>query len=307
MNLLDWFLDLFRDPVLAQEFVNDPDRTMASAGFSSVTTAQVQTVAAAVAPAAALSGGHPVYALQQAVAESHGIPFVPQQTFAAAAPDVLSNNEVLSPHTNTVIDHSFDLSFGDVTFGDKTTNVADHGGVVVNGNTHGDVLTDGSVKQTGAGNTANTGDIHSGSHSPVIVGTGNDVHDNSQAAGGDIINGNSGNIIKDNDMSGGHGGGAHAGGGIFGGGSANAGGGSGGSVVINDNSNHSTNSSSNVFGDQTNVNAGGNVHGGIDASHHDDSSVHTTTTTTTVDDHSNHQVDNSVHQDIHQGVDMHVF
>ena len=67
---------------------------------------------------------------------------------------------------------------------------------------------DGNV--VGEGNSANTGYIGGGSHSPIIIGEGNDtkVSDTSQHSGGDIIDGNQGTVIKDNDMSGGHGGGA---------------------------------------------------------------------------------------------------
>jgi hypothetical protein len=309
-NVIDWLLDLFRDPVQARAFVNDPERAMQNAGVQNVTAAQVQAVAATVAPAAVIhGGGDPVFGLQQAVAETHGIAFTPQpehvfapETQAFSNNDTLSHNDVLSPQAgHDVQQGGVNLDFGDITFGNKTTNVADHGGVVVDGNSSGDILTDGSVKQ-GAGSTANTGDIHSGSHSPVIVGSGNDVHDNSQTAGGDIIDGNSGNIIKDNNLGGGDGGNAHAGGGIFGGGTANAGGGGGGSITVNDSSNHSTTTNTGG-GDITNVNTGGgDVHGNIDASHHDDNSVHTDNST-----HDSHN-DSSVHTDnsVHQQVDTHV-
>jgi hypothetical protein len=310
-NVIDWLLDLFRDPVRARAFVNDPERAMQNAGVQNVTAAQVQAVAATVAPAAVIhGGGDPVFGLQQAVAETHGIAFTPQpehvfapETQAFSNNDTLSHNDVLSPQAgHDVQQGGVNLDFGDITFGNKTTNVADHGGVVVDGNSSGDILTDGSVKQ-GAGSTANTGDIHSGSHSPVIVGSGNDVHDNSQTAGGDIIDGNSGNIIKDNNLGGGDGGNAHAGGGIFGGGTANAGGGGGaGSITVNDSSNHSTTTNTGG-GDITNVNTGGaDVHGNIDASHHDDNSVHTDNST-----HDSHN-DSSVHTDnsVHQQVDTHV-
>ena len=40
-NVIDWILDLFRDPVHAQAFVNDPDRAMTNAGVQNVTAAQV--------------------------------------------------------------------------------------------------------------------------------------------------------------------------------------------------------------------------------------------------------------------------
>ncbi len=95
---------------------------------------------------------------------------------------------------------------------------------------------DGNV--VGDDNNANTGVIDSGSHSPVIIGEDNDteVKDSSQHSGGDIITGNEGTVIKDNDMCGGHGGSASSsgGGGLLGigngGNEANAGGGGGGGI-----------------------------------------------------------------------------
>ena len=95
-NVIDWILDLFRDPVRAQAFIADPDRSMAAANVSNVTAAQVQSVAATVAPAAVLhGGGDPVVGLQQAVAQTHGIAFVPQRQT-----EVFSNNDTLS-HNDT--------------------------------------------------------------------------------------------------------------------------------------------------------------------------------------------------------------
>ena len=77
-NVIDWILDLFRDPVRAAEFVADPERCMQNAGVQNLTAAQVQTVAASVAPAAVIKGsGDPVAGLQHAVAQTHGIAFVP--------------------------------------------------------------------------------------------------------------------------------------------------------------------------------------------------------------------------------------
>ena len=78
-NVIDWILDLFRDPVQAQALIDDPNRSMQNAGVQNVTAAQVQAVAATVAPAAVIhGGGNPVHGLQQAVAETHGIALVPQ-------------------------------------------------------------------------------------------------------------------------------------------------------------------------------------------------------------------------------------
>jgi hypothetical protein len=301
-NVIDWILDLFRDPVAAQGFVNDPERSMAQAGVQGVTAAQVNAVAATVAPAAVIhGGGNPVHGLQQAVAETHGLAFVPQtntQAFsnndtlshnaAFSNNDTLSHNDVLSPNAgHDVQQGGVNLDFGDITFGDKTTNTADHGGVVVNGDNDGDILTDGSVKQTGDHNNANTGDIDAGDHSPVIVGNGNDVEDNSQeTGGGDIIQGNEGPVVKTGDIDtsgggavggdGGHGGGILTGGGGDGGAAT---GGAGGGVVIAPTQTTTTTAG----GDVTNVEThGGGISGGVDASHDDNSS-------------NSHNTDNSVH------------
>src|SRR5258705_11696643 len=94
-NVLDWILDLFRDPVQAQAFINDPDKSMQNAGVQNVSAAQVQAVAASVAPAAVIQGGgNPVHGLQQAVAQTHGIAFTPQHAFAPE-PRAFSKNDTL--------------------------------------------------------------------------------------------------------------------------------------------------------------------------------------------------------------------
>jgi hypothetical protein len=236
-------------------------------------------------------------------------PFSPQTTFAPQtqtdfashnATQVASNNDFMSPDQAAganAQNGAFNLGFGDITLGDKTTNTATDGGVVNTGNA-GDIDTtnvEGDGNVVGDDNNANTGVIEGGSHSPVIIGEGNDteVSDSSQHSGGDIITGNEGNIIKDNDMSGGHGGNASSsgGGGLLGIGNdseANAGGGGGGgSIILTDTSTHD--SSTTVGGDQTTVNAGHDVSGGVDASH-DDNSVDNSDNST----HDSHD-DNSTH------------
>ena len=321
-NVVDWILDLFRDPVQAQAFINDPNRSMLNAGVQNVTAAQVQAVAATVAPAAVIhGGGDPVYGLQQAVAETHGIAFTPQyeptfapDTQAFSNNDTLSHNDVLSnndPHIlspeagHDVQQGGVNLDFGDITFGDK--NTASDGSVINTGNA-GDIDTtnvEGDGNVVGDDNNANTGVIEAGDHSPVIVGEGNDteVSDSSQHSGGDIITGNEGNIIKDNDMSGGHGGSASSsgGGGLLGIGNdseANAGGGGGGgSIILTDASSHD--SSTTVGGDQTTVNAGHDVSGGVDASH-DDNSVDNSDNST----HDSHDATVETHVDVSNDVGL---
>ena len=324
-NVLDWILDLFRDPVQARAFLDNPDRSMATAGVQNVTAAQVNAVAASVAPAAVIhGGGNPVHGLQQAVAETHGIAFVPQtQTQAFSNNDTLSHNDVLSnndPHVlspeagHDVQQGGVNLDFGDITFGDKTTNTATDGGVVVDGDNDGDILTDGSVKQTGDDNNANTGDIETGDHSPVVLGNDNDLEDNSQeTGGGDIIQDNDGPVVKTGDIDtsgggasggdGGHGGGILTGGGGDGGAAT---GGAGGGVVIAPTQTTTTTAG----GDVTNVEThGGGISGNVDASHDDNSSNSHNTDNSTHDSHDN--IDNSTHDshntDIHQGVDVDLF
>ena len=86
-NVVDWILDLFRDPVQAQAFIADPDKSMPTAGVQNVSAAQVNAVAASVAPAAVIQGGgNPVHGLQQAVAQTHGIAFVRSQHVFAPRP-----------------------------------------------------------------------------------------------------------------------------------------------------------------------------------------------------------------------------
>ena len=302
-NVIDWILDLFRDPVQAQAFIDDPDRSMQNAGVQSVTAAQVQAVAATVAPAAVIhGGGNPVHGLQQAVAETHGIAFVPQsqhvfapETQAFSNNDTLSHNDVLSPEAgHDVQQGGVNLDFGDITLGDKTTNTATDGGVVVDGDNDGDILTDGSVKQEGDGNVANTGDIETGDHSPVIVGNDSDVEDNSQeTGGGDIIQDNDGPVVKTGDIDtsgggasggdGGHGGGILTGGGGDGGAAT---GGAGGVVIA------PTQTTNTGGGDITDIDTGGgDISGGVDASHDDNSSNSHNTDNSTHDSHD----DNSTH------------
>jgi hypothetical protein len=278
-NVIDWLLDLFRDPVRAQEFIADPSRAMAAANVSNVTAAQVQAVAATVAPAAVLQGGgDPVFGLQQAVAQTHGIAFAPQrQTDVLSNNDTLSHNDTrfMSPETNNAVGPdaqqgvgNFDLEFGDITFGDKTTNTATDGGVVNTG-TAGDIdatNVEGDGNVVGDDNeNVNTGDIDD---SNVNIGEDNDIDDSGdQTAGGDIISDNDGPVINDVDMSGGNGGGAvggDGGGGLIGvgndgGGATGGAGGSGGGIVIVDND------STSVGGNQTTVDgdASGGVSGGI--------------------------------------------
>ena len=277
-TLIDFILDLFRSPASAAGFIADPDGSLRDAGLPNVTAAQLHAVAATAAPAGMLlGGGDPVVGLQRAVANHHSIPaqfaapiaspFSPQTQFA---PEVASRNNTdfashndtdLASHNNVPVmspiqdaganaqQGGFNLGFGDITLGDRTSNTATNGGVLVDGNNGGDIVSgDGAV--LGDGNTTNNGDIWAGSGSNVAVGEDNEIEDNSQSAGGDLISGNDGPVISDVDMSGGHGGGASGGDSLIGIGSGGASGGEGGnagSIILTDASTHA------VGGNQTTV------------------------------------------------------
>lgn len=327
MNLIDWFLNLFRDPVSAAAFVADPDRELQHAGFGNVSAAQVQAVAATVAPAAVVhGGGNPVVGLQQAVAQTHGIAFTPQrQTEVLSNNDMLSHNDTrfLSPETNTVNSAGQDqqhgignvgLEFGDITFGDKSTNTAADGGVVNTG-TAGDIdatNVDGDGNVVGDDNeNVNTGDIED---SNVNIGEDNEIDDSGdQSAGGDIISGNEGPVINDVDMSGGNGGGASGGdggGGLIGigndGGDATGGaGGSGGGIVINDNDTTTTN----VDGNQTTVgDIDGSMSGGISGgSSLEDNSVDNSVDNSGQDNSTDNSGQVNTHVDVDTTIDAGLF
>lgn len=270
ISLIDFILDLFRSPASAASFISDPDGTLRDAGLPNVTAAQLHAVAATAAPAGVLlGGGNPVLGLQRAVADHHNIPaqfaapiaspFSPQTQFA---PEVASHNDTdFASHNDTPImspdqhaganaqQGAFNLGFGDITLGDKSTNTATNGGVVVDGDNRGDIVSgDGAV--LGDGNTTNNGDVWAGSGSHVAIGKDNEIEDKSQHAGGDLISGNDGPVISDVDMSGGHGGGASGGDsliGIGGGGASGGDGGNAGSIILTDTSTHA------VGGNQTTV------------------------------------------------------
>ncbi|KWX66250.1 IniB N-terminal domain-containing protein [Mycobacterium sp. NAZ190054] len=294
--IIDFILDLFRSPASAASFVADPDGALRDAGLPNVTAAQLASVAATAAPAGyALGGGDPIVGLQRAVADHHQLasnfasPFSPQTSWAPTfAPetntDLLSGNNV--PVASPVQDAganaqngAFNLGFGDITFGDKTSNTATNGGVVVDGDNDGDIVSgDGAV--LGDGNTTSNGDILAGSGSNVVVGKDNEVEDNSKTAGGDLIADNDAPVLNDVDTSGGNGGGADGGGSLIGIGGGNAVGGSGGNgggIIITDND----------------VNTGTQIDGDFGSDNTEDNSVNTsvetdisTSTETSVEDNS---------------------
>ena len=291
-TIIDYILDLFRSPDLAGAFVSNLEQALRDAGLPNVTAAQLSAVAATAAPAGvALGGGDPVLGLQRAVADHHSLAnsfapmYAPQRTFAPET-DIASHNrtnaEFLSPDQSSGANSQvggFNLGFGDITFGDKTSNTATDGGVVVDGDNDGDIVT-GDGAALGDGNTMNNGDILAGSGSNVVVGKDNEVEDNSQTAGGDLIADNDAPVLNDVDTSGGNGGGADGGGSLIGIGSGNAAGGDGGSgggIIITDND----------------VNTGTQIDGDLGSDNVEDNSVNTaveteisTSTESAVEDNS---------------------
>ncbi len=110
IKLIDFILDLFCDEDHAQAFVTNPDQALADAGFSNVTSAQLQSVAATAVPSLAMGGGgDPVAGLQQAVSGYWAPPAAP------IGADLASDNSFLSPTTNIQDDHSLSFGLGDVT------------------------------------------------------------------------------------------------------------------------------------------------------------------------------------------------
>ena len=198
INLLDYILDLFRDEGHAQAFVANPDQALADAGLSTVSSAQLQSVAATAIPSLAMGGsGEPVTDLQQAVSSYYGFqpqPDLAPQTDFSPSTDLASNNSFMSPTTNITDDHSLSFGMGDITLGDKTTAQGD-GAVAVGGSTHGDIVSgDGAV--LGNGNTVNNGDIHSAAGSTVTVGDGNAISEGNTSAGGDVLSSHDGTVIQ---------------------------------------------------------------------------------------------------------------
>ncbi|MCV7060751.1 hypothetical protein H7I76_09905 [Mycolicibacterium vaccae] len=272
--IIDFILDLFRSPASAATFIADPDGALRDAGLPNVTAAQLASVAATAAPAGyVLGGGDPIVGLQRAVADHHQLasnfasPFSPQTSWAPTfAPE--TNVPVASPVQDAganAQNGGFNLGFGDITFGDKTSNTATNGGVVVDGDNDGDIVSgDGAV--LGDGNTTSNGDILAGSGSNVVVGKDNEVEDNSKTAGGDLITDNDAPVLNDVDTSGGNGGAADGGGSLIGIGGGNAVGGSGGNgggIIITDND----------------VNTGTQIDGDFGSRNVEDSSVNTSVQT----------------------------
>ena len=209
-SLIDFILNLFRDPGAAQSFVVDPEHSLLDAGLSNVTSAQIQSVAATAVPSLALGDGDPVVGLQTALTNHYGWEPViaPSPTWSPTwapqtdvSPNTLSNNNtsLLSPNQDAGANAQqgpFNLGFGDITLGNKTTTTANGpDAVAISGNNHGDIVSgDGAV--LGNGNSVNNGNIHTGSNSNVAFGHDNSYSQGNTAAGHDVLTAHDGTVVQ---------------------------------------------------------------------------------------------------------------
>ncbi len=301
LSLIDWILDLFRSEDAARAFVAAPEQSLRDAGLAGVTAAQVSAVAATAVPGLVLGGGDPIVGLQRAVANQYGFApayaptFAPSPTFAPQT-DLASHNDtsLLSPSQDAGANAqqgAFNLGFGDITLGDKTSNTATNGGVVVGGDSSGDIVSgDGAV--LGNGNDVNNGHVWAGTGSNIAIGHGEIDDSGTTATGGSsVISDNSGPVFHDVDASAGNGGGAASGGSLIGlGGGHNSGGnaGGGGITVISSQSGNSASPATN-----TQANTQTESHTVTSLSDHSDNSVHQTTVTETSTHENTSLFDNS--------------
>ena len=300
LTLIDWILALFRSEDAARAFVAAPEQSLRDAGLAGVTAAQVSAVAATAVPGLVLGDGDPIVGLQRAVANQYGFApayapsfdpvYAPSPTFAPQT-DLASHNDtsLWSPSQDAGANAqqgAFNLGFGDITLGDKTSNTATNGGVVVGGANSGDIVSgDGAV--LGNDNDVNNGHVWAGTGSNVAIGHGQ-VDDNGTTAtgGSTVIKDNGGPVFHDVDARGGSGGGAVGGDSLIGiGGGRTAGGNAGGGGIT-------------VIDGHTATNSGNSV---STPTHTVTETTSTTMSTTTVADHSNDSVhqttvaDNSTH------------
>ena len=214
ISLIDFILNLFRDRGAAADYVAHPEQALLDAGLGNVAPAQLASVAATAVPSLALGAGDPVIGLQRAVANNWGFEpvYAPSPTWSpsyAPQTDFLSGNQTetdLASHNNVPLfspnqdaganaqNGAFNLGFGDITLGDKTT-ASGQGAIAVSGNNSGDILTgDGSA--LGDNNDVYSGDIHSGPNSNVNYGNGNEVNEGNTAAGHDVVDTHDGTVVQ---------------------------------------------------------------------------------------------------------------
>lgn len=307
LTLIDWILALFRNEDAARSFVAAPEQSLRDAGLAGVSAAQLSSVAATAVPGLVLGEGDPIVGLQRAVSNQYGFApayapsfdpvYAPSPTFAPQT-DLASHNDtsLLSPSQDAGANAqqgAFNLGFGDITLGDKTSNTATNGGVVVDGANNGDIVSgDGAV--LGNGNDVNNGHVWAGTGSNVAIGHGQVDDSGTTATGGSsVISDNSGPVFHDVDASAGNGGGAAGGGSLLGlGGGHNSGGNAGGGGITVVSSETSTNSG-NSASPATNTQSYADSHTATTVSDHSDNSVHQTTVTDTTTHENTSLFDNS--------------
>jgi hypothetical protein len=168
-----------------------------------------------IGPAAVFSpqpSFEPIWAPSPAFDYAPAPTFAPSPTFAPETntelasrntTDLASNNEIplLSPRQDAGANAQqggFNLGFGDITLGDKTSQSATNGGVVVGEDANGDILSgDGAV--LGDANAVTNGDIRADQGSNVATGQDNVIRDSgtTMTAGADAIAAaDSGAVIK---------------------------------------------------------------------------------------------------------------
>ncbi len=291
LTLIDWILNLFRDEDAARSFVAAPDQSLRDAGLAGVSPAQVSAVAATAVPGLVLGDGDPIAGLQRAVSNQYGFApayapafqpvYAPAPTFAPQT-DLASHNDtsLLSPDQAAGANAQqggFNLGFGDITFGNKTTQTATDGGVVVGGANRGDIVSgDGAV--LGNNNDVNNGHVVAGTGANVALGHGQiDDHGTTATGGSTVIKDNGGPVFHDVDASGGNGGGASAGGSLIGlgGGHASGGNAGGGGITVIDG--HTSTNSGNSVSVPTHTQTATTASTAV--SEHTDNSVHPTTVT----------------------------
>ena len=210
--LIDWILSLFRSEDAARAFVAAPEQAMRDAGLAGVSAAQLSSVAATGVPGLVLGGGDPILGLQRAVANQYGFApaYIPQYapsydpvwnsspSFAPAPTFAPETNTELASRNNTDLDvplfsprqdaganaqqGAFNLGFGDITLGSKTTQTATNGGVVVGADANGDILS-GDEAVLGDANAVTNGDIRADYGSNVSTGQDNVIRDSGTTAG----------------------------------------------------------------------------------------------------------------------------
>ncbi|QCH25891.1 IniB N-terminal domain-containing protein [Mycobacteroides salmoniphilum] len=218
MSIIDFILNLFRDPVQAASYVADPQTSLANAGLSAVTAAQVGAVMPVVAESVAsnygyqsqwvntgspmndLSGNLQNYYAAQPDAPSILSPSLlsPRDNFSPRNNDFMSHNDtefashnpiasgnqVMSPSGNV---DSFnrgpllDLNFGDLQFGNRDTNAIGDGAVAVGGSNSGPIA-------SGKGSTAVNGDVRDSNIINADHGGKVNVDQSDTRVGGDYTN-----------------------------------------------------------------------------------------------------------------------